>query len=202
MACRRLNLPDAAATLRSGGVLILATDTLPGLHARADDPRAVDRIRALKGRAADKPLLVLAASLGQARGVLAPLESWREVICRRCWPGPFTLILPGGAGTAPGVAAPAGTLAVRVPAVEELRALITAAGFPLVSTSVNRAGEAPCTDLAAAEAVCGDRVDGSWSPRVEGGVGAASCLVDLAGQAPRVLREGPLPFSGPREGAP
>ncbi len=202
MACRRLNLPDAAAALRCGGVLILATDTLPGLHARADRPRAVERIRLIKGRAAGKPLLVLAASLDQARGVLAPLEPWREGICRRCWPGPFTLILPGGSGTAPCVAAPAGTLAVRVPAAEELRALITAAGFPLVSTSVNRTGEEPCLDLACAEAAYGDLVDGSWSPPDAGGVGAASCLVDLADKVPRVLREGPLPFPCLGEGAP
>ncbi len=204
MACRKLMRPEAANALAAGGVLILPTDTLPGLHARADNAAAVARIRTLKGRAADKPLVVLAGSLAQARSLLAPLGGEKERICTRCWPGPYTLILPGAGLTAAGVAGGGGGLAVRVPDHRELRELVLEAGGPLVSTSVNRAAEPPAGDVAAAVAIFGGAVDGYWDPGVSGaGPSArASCLVDLTGAEPEVLRDGPLPFPPPAAGVP
>ncbi len=64
-------LPDLEATaraLRAGDVLLMATDTLPGLHCRADAPQSIARLRSLKGRPARKPLLLICADAGQAFG--------------------------------------------------------------------------------------------------------------------------------------
>ncbi len=202
MACPALDLAGAASVLASGGVLILPTDTLPGLHARADNPAAVARVRALKGSAQGKPLVVLAGSMEQAWSLLEPLSTEQERICRRCWPGPYTLILPGADLTAPSVAAAGGRLAVRVPDRQQLCELILAAGGPLVSTSVNPAAEAPAGTLAEAAASFGPLVDGYWKPDgvFPGGAAVASCLVDLTRGSPQVLREGPLPFPPPLGG--
>jgi len=202
VTCRRLQRPEAATALAAGGVLILPTDTLPGLHARADNAAAVARIHGLKGRAEGKPLVVLAGSLAQARSLLRPLNREQERICVSCWPGPYTLILPGAGLTAAGVAGEGGGLAVRVPGYGELRELVLEAGGPLVSTSANRAGAAPAADVAAAVAIFGTTVDGYWDGGVSGPRPAAqaSCLVDFTGAEPKVLRDGPLPFPPPAEG--
>lgn len=200
---RRLRDPAAAARLLAGGgLLLLPTDTLPGLHCRADAAPALARLQALKGRDPARPLLLLCADEAQAFGLAAPLAAAAVAYARRCWPGPFTLVLPRGPAAPAAVCGVGGTVACRVPALPALRALVRAAGGPLVSTSANRSGEPPCATLEAAVALLGDRVDAvltGW--RSEAGVAAgASALIDLAGWPPRLLRPGPVP--PPAWGAP
>jgi L-threonylcarbamoyladenylate synthase len=191
------DLRDAAGVLASGGVLLLATDTVPGLHARADRPAALARLQELKERPRPRPLVVLAASLEAAECVAGPLAPRQRAYADLCWPGPFSLVLPARPGVPAAVTAGAGTVAVRVPASAPLRRLLAAVGWPLASTSANRAGEAPAGTLAEAVAVFGERVDGVWSasPPV-GGAGAAghaSAVLDLTTWPPRLLRAGPAP---------
>ena len=198
MACLLLATAEAAAALRGGAVLILETDTLPGLHAVASDEGAVGRIIGLKARSEGKPLLLLASSLEQVLTVTAGLDDRQMEYCRRSWPGPFTLILPAKGGLGSGVTADGLTLAVRVPDCAPLRELIAAVGFPLVSTSVNVEGRPPSADLKQAVAAFGDQVDGAWGrgrrPDSPGRVaGLASALIDLTRWPPVILRTGPQP---------
>ena len=204
MAGQMLPTDDAAELLQSGGVLIMGTDTLPGFHCRADLPEAVARVLALKGRQPEKSLLVLAGSRDQVSLVTGNLDARQAECCGRCWPGPFSLILPAGGKLSPNVNDAGDTVAVRVPALDSLRSLILAAGFPLVSTSVNVSGEPPLGDLATARAVFGGRIDGLWAPAEQPGAAAGdgpvrpSALIDLTRWPPVQLRPGPLPFpAGP-----
>lgn len=197
MNAPRLGDEAAAAALRGGSVLLLATDTVCGLHARVDFPAALARIADLKGRAQGQPLLVLAASPEQAWTLCRPLTAAQMAVCTGAWPGPFTFLLPARAGLEPAVVdAARSTIAIRVPGREDLRRLIGLAGGPLASTSANRSGEPPLTRLTAAVAAFGPGVAGWWDgqsgPSPVNGV--PSALVDLTGDAPRVLRAGPLPL--------
>lgn len=198
----------AAAVLSGGGVLILPTDTICGFHARADCAPALARIAELKGRQPEQPLLVLAASLEQALALCRPLDARQSRYCRAAWPGPFTFILPAVPDLSPAIRdAARGTVAVRVPARQDLRQLITLAGGALASTSVNRSGTAPLGALEPAVAAFGSLCDGWWAGEDPAGEGAAapegqaSALVDLTGEPPRVLRPGPkpLPWAEPRD---
>lgn len=192
-----MKLDDAAVALSRGGVLLLSTDTLPGIHCRADDQEAVLRLAGIKGRDLNKPLLVLAGSLQQALDICAPLNSDQLEYCRVCWPGPFSLILPAGNLLAERVTCGLGTVAIRVPAEENIRRLIFAVGIPLVSTSVNMQNEAPIAGMDTAWESFKSRVDGAWRnlpafpPE-----GVPSALVDLCGEHPLILRKGPLDFPG------
>jgi L-threonylcarbamoyladenylate synthase len=119
---------------------------------------------------------------------------------RRCWPGPFTLILPAGPGIPTEITGGGRTVALRVPALEALRRIVTGAGVPLVSTSANRAGTAAPVDLETAVELFGDEVDAVGelpSPPAE--ERQASALVDLTVWPPRVLRRGPRPLPSWRE---
>jgi len=189
-----LAFDDTVGLLKSGGVLLLATDTLPGFHCRADLPDSVARIIALKGSRSGKSLLVLAGSAEQATLVTGTLDDRQSAYCRSCWPGPFSLILPAGGELAPTVNPGGETVAVRVPAPAFLRSLVMAVGFPLVSTSANRSGGCPCVDLQVALSAFGDLVDGAWeSPLEAAGSGGAgpSALIDLTTWPPVQLRQGP-----------
>ena len=129
-----LQLKQIADALMGGAVVLLPTDTIYGLHAVAANEEAVARIAEMKGRDETKPFIVLASSVSQFPdlGITAPPEIVKAL--DSIWPAPLTAILPRGEAT----------LAVRVPALEWLRALIERTG-PLVSTSANRGGE-PAVD--------------------------------------------------------
>lgn len=217
MSAPRLSTDAAAVALRGGAVLLLATDTVCGLHARADRAGPLAAISALKGRAPDQPLLVLAASAAQAAALCGPLSVTQLAVCEQAWPGPFTFLVPARADLEPAVVdARRRTVAVRVPGRADLRRLIELVGAPLASTSANRTGEPPLTDLAAAVAAFGDGVAGWWPGEAEpGGAGPGeagpgeagpgappvpSALVDLTGPSPRILRPGPQPLPLPEGG--
>ena len=179
--------------LADGGVALMATDTLPGLHARIDAPDAVARIQALKGRDAGKPLLVLAASLAAAAPWLDEIALRVQAYCDRCWPGPFTLVLPAAAAAPAAVTGGGTTLAVRVPAPEGLRTMLAGVGVPVVSTSANGAGEAPALTIAQAAERFGEQVDlivaEAWTSP-SSSAPAPSTLIDVCGWPPKVLRAG------------
>lgn len=190
-----MKLDDAAVALSHGGVLLLSTDTLPGIHCRADDQDAVMRVACIKGRDSNKPLLVLAGSLEQALKVCGPLSALQLKYCRSCWPGPFSLILPAGERLAERVSCGLGTVAIRVPAEENLRCLISTLGMPLVSTSANLQNEEPMRDLKEAWESFKSKVDGVWTGDPDlPSVPIASALVDLCIEPPKILRSGPLEF--------
>lgn len=205
MSPRRIGLAEAVLILRSGGLILMATDTLPGFHCRADCAAAVARIAAIKGRDEGKPLLVLAGSAEQAGLVAGPLTRRQQSLAAACWPGPFSIILPARPGLAAAVTAGGATVAVRVPDRRSVCEVALAAGFPLVSTSVNRAGAEPARDLASAGGLFGESVDGVLFPDDQqagidtvgagpDGPAVASALVDATVWPPIVLRRGPLPL--------
>ena len=164
MADRLLAFDEAVGVLKSGGVLLLGTDTLPGFHCRADLAQSVARIQALKGRVFAKSMLVLAGSVDQVSLVTGSLDSRQSAFCKRCWPGPFSLILPAGGELSRAVNDGGETVAVRVPVLESLCSLVLSVGFPLVSTSANRSGDSPCPEFEAALAGFANMVDGAWKP--------------------------------------
>lgn len=176
-----LQLNEIAGALAGGAVVLMPTDTIYGLHAVAANAEAVNRIKELKGRDETKPFIVLASSVEQlpALGITAPEETVRALAA--IWPAPLTAILPRGDAT----------LAVRIPALEWLRALIERTG-PLVSTSANRSGE-PAVDHPSALA----RELHNALDVVDGGIrsGEPSAILDLTRDEPRFIREGDLFFT-------
>jgi L-threonylcarbamoyladenylate synthase len=164
--------------IRSGGVVLLPTDTIYGLHALASDPRAVERLTRIKGREEGKLFILIAASADQIESLGASVPA----LVREIWPAPMTAILRRGDTT----------MAARVPRPDWLRALLSKSG-PLFSTSANRSGEVAITtaDELALELqnAIGGIVDAG---KLEG---KASAIVDFTGDEPRVVREGDRIFT-------
>jgi L-threonylcarbamoyladenylate synthase len=166
--------------LLRGGVAIAPGDTMYGILGIV--PGSEPRIRGLKGRGEDKPFLQLIPDASwTARFTDLPVPSGLA----RHWPGPLTIVLPARSG---------GTVAVRVPDSLFLRELVIAVGEPLYSTSVNRAGEAPLSTVAAMRAAFEREVDlvydgGDMPP------GPPSTLVDATTRPARILRQGAMLLS-------
>ena len=149
----------------------------------------------MKRRPPDKALPILCADHQQVASLVDLPQRFR-VRLGRMWPGALTVILPL---RRPLAACPGGTVAVRIPAHELLRAVLYRTG-PLTGTSANRHGEPPRST--ASEAVAA--LDGTPDLVLDGGPspgGRASTVVDLTGAEPRILRPGPVVWevSIPRE---
>ena len=194
----------AAAALLGGALVILPTETVYGLSARADDPAAVARIYAVKGRPSQHPVIVHVAD--PRLDPSAPGSWVREVpdyarrLADALWPGPLTLVLPRSPRATDDVTGGQDTVAVRVPAhplaLEVLRAMdqLDPEGAPhgVAAPSANRFGHVSPTALAHAVADLGELLADS-DLAIDGGacdVGVESTIVDCTGPQPRVLRPG------------
>ncbi len=168
----------------SGGVIVVPTETLYGLAADPASPGAVARIERMKARPPGMGLLVLCAGMEQVQQLVEVPERWSNELAT-IWPAALTVILKA---RGPYPAATQGTLAVRVPRHEPLRALLASVG-PLTGTSANRhAGPTARTpnEVVLQLAEPPDLVlDGGDAPG-----GKPSTIIDLTLATPRLIRHG------------
>lgn len=131
----------AVATLASGGLVALPTETVYGLAANALDGEAVARIFEAKGRPSFNPLIVHVPGETQARDY-AEVSELAEKLIAAFWPGPLTIVLPRTEGCALSelVSAGLGTVALRSPAHPLARDVLTASALPLAAPSANVSG--------------------------------------------------------------
>lgn len=186
-----LNVDQATAVLRAGGLVAFPTETVYGLGGDARNPAAVARIFSAKGRPADHPLIVHladAARLGAwAREV--PEAAWR--LAEAFWPGPLTLVLPRLAGVPDAVTGGLDTVALRVPSHPVALALLAAFGEGIAAPSANRYGRVSPTSAEDVREELGDAVD----LVLDGGrctIGIESTIIDLSSATPRLLRPGAI----------
>jgi L-threonylcarbamoyladenylate synthase len=176
--------------LRAGGVIGFPTDTAYGLGADPFSESAVRRIFEIKGRAEDKPILLLVNSIEMAQSI-ATLSDAALAVAARFWPGPLTMILPARPNVLSIVTAGTGTVGVRWGGAAFAGSLISAWDQPITATSANRSGMESAVTAAEVQLQLQDRlamlVDGGSLP-VRGG----STLLDLTQTPPKVLRRGPV----------
>ena len=175
--------------LAAGGVAAVPTETYYALAADPTSEKGVSRVFELKGRDAEKALPVLFAEAAQLRGLgVEDSDALRRVL--PLWPAPVTAILPV---TSPiPCAGGDGSLAVRMPARDDLRALMRHTG-PLTGTSANASGSPPLSDPNEVAIAFGESLD----LLVDGGAtpgNRPSTLVDARFDPPRVLRRGAYPW--------
>jgi L-threonylcarbamoyladenylate synthase len=189
-------LPAAVTHLARRGLMAYPTETVYGFGSVVAAP-AVDRLCALKGREAGKPFLVLVANRQMLAGIGLRLTDAAERFAAAFWPGPLTLVLPGGEGTLPDtLRGPEGGIAVRWTSHPGAARLIQTLGSPITSTSANRPGQPSLMDAPDIERTFAAAVrDGSLMVLDAGRLPTSppSTLIDCTGTAPRVLREGAIP---------
>ncbi len=186
--------------LKADGLLAFPTETVWGLAACANSPKAMDRLCDWKGRQADHPISLLVSGSDEVALLDFDVSPAAAALMDAFWPGPLTLVLACRAHFSPGIARADGAVGVRCsshPAALELARRSHQVGVgPLTATSFNRSGQAPaCTRIEAQKWVTGsspeERLHLLDTP-IEAGGGSPSTVVDLAGDQPEVLRAGSL----------
>ncbi len=173
-------LERAAAIVRAGGIVAFPTETVYGLGVNPVLPEALERLKRLKEREAEKPFSL---HCGSVEGVLARLSRvpWRaRKLIARYWPGPLTLILATREGVEVGFRVPAGA----VP-----QGFLAACGVAVAAPSANRAGHPPACTAEEVLTVFGGVIDavlnGGATPLRQ-----SSTVVRVVGDGIEILREG------------
>jgi L-threonylcarbamoyladenylate synthase len=188
-AANAAEIEAAARLLCAGRLVAFPTETVYGLGANALDSNAVARIYAVKGRPPTSPVIVHVASIEMAQALVASWPDVADLLARRFWPGPLTLVLEKQPAIPSIVTAGLSTVGLRMPAHPIALALIRAAGVPLAAPSANRFTQLSPTTAEHVRSGLGSDVD----LILDGGpcqVGIESTVLSLAGPVPVLLRPG------------
>jgi len=182
-------LQQALARLRAGELVVIPTETVYGLAADAENPLAVARIFALKGRPADRPLIVHIPDAAALDQWATDIPAYARALAAAFWPGPLSLVLPRSQRVPDAVTGGQDSVALRVPAHPLALQLLRAFGGGIAAPSANRYGRISPTTTAHVRAQFGDDtpfiVDGG---PCSGGI--ESTIVGCLGPTPTVLRPG------------
>lgn len=191
-------LPVVRDHLARGGVLGYPTETVYGLGSFATED-GLQALADLKGRPPRKPFMLLVSGRPMAESVGLAFNASAKAMAEAFWPGPLTLVLPGGEGVLPArLRGQEGGIAVRHTSQPGMARLIAAIGRPITSTSANRPGgpTAPGAEQVAALFTEAERagtllvLDGGVLGNVP-----PSTLVDCTTAVPAIIREGAIPRS-------
>lgn len=126
MSASVADIQQAAAILESGGLVAFPTETVYGLGADAENPAAVARIYAAKGRPANHPVIVHLAPEADISYWAAEIPEQAHKLIAAFWPGPLTLILKRAAHIPDAVSGGQDSIGLRCPSHPVAQALLRA----------------------------------------------------------------------------
>jgi L-threonylcarbamoyladenylate synthase len=182
---------DAAViAVRTGGLVVIPTDTVYGLACDPNRQDAVERLAEVKRRMPEQPIALVAASVEILFDCVPEIAGRLRVVASELLPGAYTLVFPNPAQRFPWLTGGRpDTIGVRVPAVTGVARTVLEMLGAVAATSANLHGgpdprrvEDVPPEIRAAAAV----VDAGELP------GTPSTVIDLTGE-PTVLREGVVP---------
>ena len=185
----QVEIEAAVQALRDGELVAFPTETVYGLGANAQNPAAVCKIFAAKGRPPNHPVIVhLDSPRFLHRWVReVPEEAMR--LAETFWPGPLTMVMPRAANVHDVITGGQDTIAIRVPAHPMAQQLLTAFGGGIAAPSANRYGRLSPTRAEHVREELGDAV----RVVLDGGecqLGLESTIVSFEHGAVRLLRPG------------
>jgi len=184
----------AAEIIARGGVIAFRTDTFYGLGADPFNRDAVQRIKQLKGREDNKPILIVLSERPSVTRFVSETTPSFNLLADTFWPGPLTLVGHAVAELPEEVTAGTKTIGVRLPDDDRVRALVQACGGALTATSANPSHAEPARTAEKVFSYFGGRVnliidDG------DAVTDRPSTVVDACDVAPRLIREGAINWS-------
>jgi len=186
-------LDEALGVVRGGGVVALPFERLFGLAADAFNSEAVARIDEIKRRSSwSQPVAVIVPDWEALSRVAIEFPQLAADLAEEHWPGPLTLIVPGGDDMPEQLRSEAGLIGVRIPGPSPALDLARAGDTVLTATSANLTGgpdalsHEDVRDLAGVDLIVPGRVPGP----------PGSTVVDATGTKPIVVRAGAIEIEG------
>ena len=196
-------IAHAAQRMLDGELAAFPTETVYGLGADAENPQAVAKIYAAKGRPSNHPVIVHIAPQGDVSYWAAHVPPEARLLINAFWPGPLTLILKRAPHIVDTVSGGQDSIGIRCPSHPVAQALLAAfaAGKPngqggVAAPSANKFGQVSPTRAEHVRNEFPDEV-AAGMPVLEDGaseVGIESTILDLSrldrGAGPVLLRPG------------
>ena len=182
-----MNLLDKE--LEAGRAVILPTETVYGIFAKALDQEAVDYIYELKRRSREKALNLNVANEEDVRIYSKNQPSYLTKLIDSFLPGPLTIILQANEKVPDWIHSGMSTVGFRIPAHPKTLELIRKYG-PLVGPSANLSGHASGTKYEAIVKEFDQVIPGFEDDAFL--TGQDSTILDISGAKARILRQGSI----------
>ncbi len=190
-------LDEAARLLEAGQLVAFPTETVYGLGADAENPEAVARIFAAKGRPSNHPIIVHVVDGADIGHWTDEVPEAAQRLIDAFWPGPLTLILKRAAHIPADVAGGQDSIGLRCPSHPVAQALLSRfkrGRGGIAAPSANKFGQVSPTTAQHVREEFSDSVYVLEGDGVE--VGIESTIVDLSrldqGIGPVLLRPGAI----------
>ena len=175
--------------LEKGGAVVLPTETVYGLFAKALDKKAVDHVYQLKRRPRDKALNLNVASLDDILNFSKNQPPYLQKLVENFLPGPLTIILEANDKVPYWVNSGLRTVGFRMPSHPVTLELIREFG-PLIGPSANISGQASGVSFKEIVKDFGQEVLGIEDDAFL--TGQDSTILDLSGDKVKILRQGAI----------
>ena len=182
-----MNLLDKE--LEAGRAVILPTETVYGIFAKALEQEAVDYIYELKRRPRDKALNLNVADEKSIRIYSKNQPSYLTKLIDSFLPGPLTIILQANEKVPDWIHSGMSTVGFRIPAHPKTLEVIRKDG-PLVGPSANLSGHASGTKYEAIVKEFDQVIPGFEDDAFL--TGQDSTILDISGAKARILRQGSI----------
>lgn len=180
---------DLEKILETGGAVILPTETVYGLFAKALDEQAVERVYALKRRPRDKAMNL---NVGDFETILTYSKDqppYLKKLYDQYLPGPLTIILKANDSVPAWINSGLSTIGFRLPDHPKTLELIKKTG-PLIGPSANISGQESGKVFLQIQQQFSEMVSGFEDDNAL--TGLDSTILDLSGEKARILRQGAI----------
>lgn len=146
MTSSLLSVYDAIDLLKKENIIAYPTESIYGLGCDPDSAKAVTSLLKLKQRPIDKGLILIADNYDQLLPYIndSQLSKKQKTSIFASWPGPITWLFPRNEHTPNYLTGKFNSIAVRITDHPIIKTLCSLFGKPIVSTSANLSGKAPC----------------------------------------------------------
>ncbi|MDR0797561.1 MAG: threonylcarbamoyl-AMP synthase, partial [Nitrososphaerota archaeon] len=183
----------AAEIIQNGGLVAFPTETVYGLGTNALDSTAILNLFKTKNRPMDNPPILHVVDTSYVHQLAKEVPKNAEILMKKFWPGPLTLIFKHSDAIPKTVVAGLDTVAIRIPNHNVALSLIKQSGMPIAAPSANLSGKPSPTT---AQHVLND-LAGKIDAILDGGltsIGVESTVLDLTVDPPLILRPGGTTF--------
>ncbi|MFZ7115092.1 MAG: L-threonylcarbamoyladenylate synthase [Bacteroidota bacterium] len=178
-------------TLKTGGIIIIPTDTVYALAGDIHSSKAMERICRLKDIKPEKAnFSFLCSGLSNISEFTKPFNTEIFRLMKNSLPGPFTFILNANNNVPAIFKSNKKTIGIRVPDNTIAQAIIEALGNPLMVTSVH--DDDQFYDYVTDPEVIDERFGSQVDIVVDGGMSEfePSTVIDCTGNEPVLIRQG------------
>lgn len=182
------SIQKAVKALENTELVIYPTDTVYGIGCSINKKQAIESIYRLKGKSKFEPMSIICASIQQV-STYAKISNFAYKILRRCFPGPFTVILEASREIPKLMLSRRKEIGIRIPDSNVTMELVDNLGHAILNTSVNIDGNEILND----PVIIAEKFRGRIGIMLDAGIlpeAQESTVIRLVDDQIEVIREG------------